>query len=81
MRVTVTADDIAQGTPGSVRSCPIALAIDRATGNNGPLWKVDGECAYRDDEPDHMLPEAAREFVRSFDVGGYVEPFEFEVEV
>lgn len=75
--IKVTAEHISRGFKQDSESCPIAMAardsfLSREVFVGRSIMCVDG---YTYDMP----PEASR-FVRSFDKGLPVEPFEFEVE-
>ena len=77
MKIEVTQQDISEGTPGVCMECPIALAVQRATGDKDAsvtpqiVW-VGGTF--------YVLPVTAREFIRKFDGRKDVAPFEFEME-
>jgi hypothetical protein len=86
--VQVTADDIANGTPGSPCQCPIALAAVRALGDDwAGVLKVEEDRELRialygnpidvDPYATFTLPDDALEFVMRFDTAGPVEPFTF----
>jgi len=81
MKITVTKEDILEGIPRKSSSCPIAIAMWRKfkvdyisvrysrayvapSGASVPLC--------------YKLPLSAREFIRNFDAGNNVYPFEFE---
>ena len=77
--INVTADDIAEGSCGSVMGCPVALAAQRKFGTAIAVnllkiyapkkgWSV-------------MTPEPAWKFIRDFDDGSHVSPFTFTIEV
>lgn len=81
LHVTVTAEDIAKGKPGSTSACAIARAIRRLPG-----WRraeVDPIAAYSCAKGDRVmeLPRVARDFIRHFDRNVPVEPFSFTGEV
>jgi len=75
--VKVTKEDIENGRPGSTCSCPVALAIDRATDG---IWEVFNKAAENDGGCHIILPSKAIAFIRKFDATGEGEPFEFTVE-
>jgi hypothetical protein len=79
MIVSVTAKDIAAGRPHSINACPIALALQRATGVPdawaGP-FKV---CVTSGMDGTHDTPLVAQDFIRRIDAGQPVEPFTFEL--
>ncbi len=77
--INVTSDDIAKGKRGSACSCPIALAIKRATNQAchvGVRWY-----SFERDLTDMPLPRKAGEFVIAFDQKQPVEPFSFELDI
>jgi len=79
MFISVTAQDIAAGRPKSIMACPIALAVQRATGVwdawAGPFKiAVDGG-----HNGTHTTPAAAEDFMRRLDAGEPVQPFIFEL--
>ena len=76
MRPRVTLDEINNGKRCDSSNCPIALAIKREMPNSrvavGCYYVViDGEAS--------ILPTNAAVFLRAFDCGDPVEPFEFEI--
>lgn len=80
MKIRVTARDIEKGAQGDCGLCPIARATQRAfdtekvyvcanavlVGSNWDYWD---------------LPKRAINFIKRFDAGRSVTPFEFEIEV
>jgi len=87
IKVKVTEEHIAHGYAESCTKCPIALAIREQV-------KLDKEQTifvrpyvatiyYNKDESlkfvSYLLPEAAHQFIKTFDKGREVEPFEFEM--
>lgn len=79
MRIDVTSQDIALGKPGDGEICPIARAIDRATGDLAIVlntvvhyYSVKGRRVLK-------LPHSARRFVSRFDNSEPVKPFSFEL--
>lgn len=86
VHITVTADDIAAGMPGSNCRCPIALAIRRAlpwlTAPGLPVVQLYAvELADGLDAPLAALPDEAATFIEDFDHGGLVVPFAFDLEI
>ena len=81
VRVSVTAEDIAQGTPYHSWGCPIAIAMTRALGH--PVGVDEKWCWFVEKEGDvrhlHGLPEAVQAFVRAYDQQQPVAPFSFTV--
>lgn len=86
MLVTVTQQDIDKGRKGSPTECPIALALQRSTGN---VWAVSTIDAVPTSTPimarianaTVALPASARSFVGAFDCGLNAEPFSFHLEM
>ena len=78
MRVQVTQDHIDNGCRGLMGSCPIALAVRELTGANNVLVL---DCGVIADGRDSGIPREAREFVRRFDNGEKVQPFDFEIDL
>lgn len=89
VKVDVTRQDIDNGEQNECRLCPIAIALHRATGKR---WEVDGESARElvllpgDDvyfrkprSPWVGLPRTVRQFIKAFDNGEDVQPFNFEL--
>lgn len=83
MKIQVTADDIYRGKPCEVFHCPIARALERATGRavyvNHVLFAVFDEKGLKSDE--YLLPREAQQFIKHYDKNEAVDSFEFEVEV
>ena len=75
--VKVTKEDIRKGRPGMWHMCPIALALNRATGKE---WTVDGRGAENKDGGRVILPQNARDFIGRFDQVAEGNPFEFSIE-
>jgi hypothetical protein len=77
IRVYVTQDDIDNGEPHNPCGCPIARAITRVrdTPTVFSSWAyIGGTC-----HTEYDLPPEATEFIRRFDIGEPVEPFDFEM--
>lgn len=86
MKIEVTMEDIKNGVRMSCKQCPIALAIQRATGD--PNWTVGFGFARQENAPNSIiLPESAFTFIRNFDyghrlTGDYIlKPFTFELDI
>jgi hypothetical protein len=81
MRINVTQEDINKGCQNDSGTCPIALALSRATGNAVHVRAIyasvyNWSLLYTTD-----LPIEARLFIRDFDSGKHVDPFSFELEL
>ena len=85
MRIEVTQDDIDAGRPNNNLSCPLALAISRAADKPASV----GQCSGRTFQAGNVhatdrrfwLPAMATLFVREFDAGKQVSPFDFELDL
>lgn len=77
MKVSVTQKDIDKGTVGDCILCPIARALSRAKHRKMRVGMFVYYEAYSC--VDKPLPPEARNFVKRFDKGLKVKPFEFEV--
>ena len=80
MRVQVTADDIVHGVRRNMCECPVARALRRAYGSElgvgyGYIIHVPSR-AYLD-----LTPDDVTAFIRTFDMGDAVHPFEFELDL
>ena len=84
MRIEVTEESIEDGVRGSPSECPIAQALC-AHGFGWPSVRRDHVVFTK--HPGNFLgikadlPEEAQTFVRSYDDGEEVEPFEFEIDL
>ena len=78
MLVHVTQAHIKNGTKSSAARCPIALAIRDTV---GPALKVYVSIHSYEIGPvkERPLPIEAREFIRKYDKGFDVKPFDFEI--
>lgn len=79
--IHVTADDIARGRAGSVRHCPLALAIARGVRREAvTVWP----CSVYLGLPERgarevLLPREATDFLSAVESGLPVAPFAFEL--
>ncbi len=81
MTINVTQKHIDAGSRNRCFSCPVAMAIKEATGEE---WAVDGRAAFRTAlgaEGVCQLPPEAKRFVLLIDHLGHVEPFSFELDL
>lgn len=80
MKIKVTKRNIQDGVPKSYEYCPIALALRDIFGtvsvNPDKIRIIRPETGRKKFLP---LPQEARNFIRLFDDGGTVKPFEFEI--
>lgn len=82
MTIEVTPEDIRMGKRNMLCSCPVALAIKRATGAERVAVGGTDALWVSDNEPLKVnLPIEARSFIFAFDEGGQVTPFTFDLEV
>ena len=77
MKINVTLKHISEGKPNCAPWCPIALAIQEATGLPGSV----GCTIYFVDNRAYMSSPEMKQFVDRFDRGLPVEPFTFEVPI
>jgi hypothetical protein len=75
VQIEVTQADIAKGVRASACECPVALAMDRATGRS---CTVGVSCGHVDDVSVEFPPEVS-DFVLKFDSREPVAPFTFEL--
>lgn len=80
MIIKVTEQDIERGSRVFSDHCPVALAINRATGRHAIVYhhaiKI-GELS----RIEYPVPDKVREFIQDFDSGKEVQPFEFDLEL
>lgn len=78
MRIDVTGDDIQNGHRAGCYDCPVALAIERATGEEahvfGSTVMLNG-----DSRRTYRLPNVALARIDAYDGGRSMEPFSFEL--
>lgn len=83
--IHVTTEDIVQGEPENCYKCPIALAAHRVFPSAGYVVVTTDEIVLYTvtHKPFHYdnLPAIGREFVRRFDEGDQVDPFDFELDI
>lgn len=80
--IEVTQADIDKGVRGSCGKCPVALALNRATGRESSvdadsLGFEGGECKF----DACRAPVEVTAFVRAFDNTAPVKPFSFEIQI
>lgn len=80
LTVTVSSDDIDQGHRRNTWTCPICLALWRAT---GVKWSVDETTCYPLTNRNAFipLPPEVITFIAEFDATGCGQPFVFQIEV
>ena len=85
MKIRVTREDIDNGEAGDCDRCPVALALLRHTNADEVTVGNCGVDIFHDSglvvDYGVDLPEVARDFIKKFDTGRDVEPFEFEVDI
>lgn len=83
MTVTVSAAHVAAGLPGQCTLCPVARALEVATGF--PWWVLEDRARPLVGPPDDYtpLPPEVTDWVRAFDRGAALDPptFEFDYAV
>lgn len=77
MKISVTQEDIDYGIPGSCLHCPVAIALERYTGDTCEVWG--GGAVNLKDLSTIDLPEKVNEFIQDFDEGNPVHPLEFDI--
>jgi hypothetical protein len=75
MKIIVTKEDIERGRHWSESLCPVALAVQHATGKNALVSYILGVEGYVSE----VAPQSVREFIERFDANRPVEPFEFDL--
>lgn len=79
MLIKVIEEDINKGCVRNDTHCPIAYAIHRSLPE---IEEVSvGNFRVHLDDKNVYLPVSAREFIKRFDQGEKVNPFEFELEI
>ena len=85
MTVHVTRDHICRGDQNSLWGCPIALALQETCGWSSLICVISNEATDLDDSGGRIrnadLPAEAVRFIKDFDAGRDVSPFEFEIAV
>lgn len=77
--IDVTKEDIAAGDHDKCTTCPVALAMRRATGD---LWEVDYiEARRRRDRVAISLPPPVTDWIERYDGYEEVLPFQFQLEI
>lgn len=81
--INVTQEDIDEGQMGECYFCPVALAASKMI--KGGCWVNETHIrASGDDEQEFILselPEEACKFIRDFDSGNPVHPFQFTLDI
>jgi hypothetical protein len=86
MKITVTAEDIREGTPGDPTNCPVARAVKRATGEEWlsvftrrvHIWETDDTCfGGRGTKKVFTNSESLARFIQRFDGLRVVKPASF----
>lgn len=82
MKVSITQEDIEAGVRCSACRCPVARATQRACGvyvgiaaGNVCIDRPNGYSRYV------PLPSEVNAFINRFDLGGVIEPMEFEIDL
>lgn len=79
MKIKVTQEHIDRGTKKACSTCPVALALREATGME---CEVSTTIAFLPNNDNGIpLPIDAKDFIRRFDAGTLVQPFEFELPI
>lgn len=82
MRIDVTQDDIDKGLRNNCTLCPVALAIRRAIPGSDP-WVDDHDISFpsRRMAPIDTPSSSVMEFMHTFDLGDFVAPFSFALDI
>jgi hypothetical protein len=80
MWIHVTSEDIAQGQRKKAYLCPVALALNRATGMKWVVCMNAAQVSGRDSTLT-KLPREATLFINAFDLDEGVSPFKFFLEI
>lgn len=83
MKIKVTQEDIENGTPTESDQCPIALAIRRdlkfkCQVDESYIVVFNNKLSIYD-AMEFKTPEVCKNFIKMFDAGVEVSPFEFEL--
>lgn len=79
MTIHVTSEDIAQGQAARCRTCPVALAAQRAGCERPIVYGTHMSVVVGFARKWFQLPPDARQFVEQFDATREGEPFSFEI--
>lgn len=77
IRIEVTAEDIERGVLADCTECPVALAVERATGDQAHVY--DGSVTLTSDCVYTSLPDDVNRRIRAYDAGESMVPFSFEL--
>ncbi len=80
MKITVTAEHIAKGKIKACRECPVALAIRECFPDTEDFYIVVGNTFVNIHRKEYILPEEVSMYIRAFDAGKSILPFEFELD-
>ncbi|AXH46555.1 hypothetical protein SEA_ROBINSPARKLES_110 [Gordonia phage RobinSparkles] len=80
MKVTVTQEHIDKGKPWEICNCPIALALKEKGFANVEVSTLAISVGKNNQAllNHYSVPSIAKQFIKAFDDGQTVEPFEFE---
>jgi hypothetical protein len=78
--VDVTQEDIDNGIPAHGTHCPVAIAIERATGGKY-VGVAAGITFPNGNGKSVVMPDFVHEWYLAFDYGKHVEPFSFDLKV
>jgi Zn finger protein HypA/HybF involved in hydrogenase expression len=78
--IRVLQEDIDAGDLGDCYRCPVALALQRATGDmEAEIYQTSDGLRLKVGGASIVAPDAVRHFVHQFDDGEVCEPFTFEI--
>lgn len=78
LTIHVTQEDINSGIPKKCSKCPVALAINRATGLAATV-KFHPNYIGENEHDIFMTPDCVIAFINKFDAGNHVSPFSFTI--
>ena len=82
VKIQVTQEHIEHGIPNNCSCCPIALAVQEVFPRQiVEVGQFDLTVGGTKRHLEYELPEEASDFVEQFDMGHYVRPFDFELEI
>ena len=81
MKIEVTPDDIAHGLMRSTSRCPIALAVQRTTGESALVYTTSVVLSPNGANRRRIWTKEIIDFIAAFDFGREVKPFSFELDI
>lgn len=81
MTISVTAEDISEGCPGSPWACPVARAITRATLKVATVRRDFIKLSTKSRIASFLTPLPVCVFINGFDRDKPVQPFDFDLPI